>query len=396
MDNYVKVIVAAAGRGSRMKSSINKQYMLLKGKPVLAYSLFTLEKMGIVDEILIAAHPDEVDYCYTNVVKRYGFRKVKKIIEGGKERQDTVELGLKELSDDTELVAVHDGARPLFMSDLLENLVYEAIRWGAAVPGIRLKDTVKMIDEESFAFKTLNRGELIAVQTPQVFRYKELLYAYIQARKDNFYGTDDASLYEKYVGKVKIVPGDEKNIKITTPEDIIIAQRFLEEKKGEYNGAVCYMRVGSGYDVHKLVEGRKLILGGVEIPYSKGLLGHSDADVLLHAVCDALLGAAGLGDIGKHFPDTDERYKGIDSLVLLKAVGDKLSKGGFKIINIDSTIVAQEPKLASYIPKMRENIADALNLDLSRISVKATTTEGLGFEGQKEGISAQAVALIGQ
>lgn len=391
MASGLKAIVAAAGRGSRMKADINKQYIMLKGKPVLFYSLYTLEMMDIVDEVVIVAHPEETEYCYQEVVKKYGLKKVKKIIPGGRERQDSVELGLKALHNDTEMVAVHDGARPLFVPYMLEELYKEARIWGGAVPGIRLKDTVKRVDEEGFVIHTLRREELIAVQTPQVFRYRELAYAYKRAREEGFYGTDDASLYERYIGRVKFIAGDERNIKITTPEDMIIAERLMEEKSDDFFMSV---RAGTGYDVHRLVEGRKLILGGIEIPYSKGLLGHSDADVLLHAICDALLGAAALGDIGKHFPPTDERYKGISSLLLLKEVALKLKEEGFKIINLDSTIVAEEPKLAPYIDLMRGNIAEALEIDLSRISVKATTTEGLGFEGEKKGISAQAIALV--
>ena len=154
------------------------------------------------------------------------------------------------------------------------------------------------------------------------------------------------------------------------------------------------MRIGHGYDVHKLSQDRKLIIGGVEIPFEAGLLGHSDADVLLHAVCDSLLGATALGDIGKHFPDTDPAYKNINSLFLLKKVGELISEGGYKICNIDATIIAQSPKMSPYIQKMRENIAEALNIDVSLVSVKATTEEGLGFSGRKEGISAHSVCLI--
>lgn len=390
MANGLKAVVAAAGQGSRMKADINKQYIMLKGKPVLFYSLHTLEQMDIVEEVVVVARAEEIDYCYHNVIQKYKLKKVKKIIPGGRQRQDSVELGLQALDKGTEVVAVHDGARPLFVPAMLEELYREARKWGGAVPGIKLKDTVKKIDEEGFISHTLKREELIAVQTPQVFRYDELVYAYEKARQEGFYGTDDASIYERYVGKVKVVNGDERNIKITTPEDILIAERFLEEKSEGF----MPFRIGTGYDVHRLVEGRKLVLGGVEIPHAKGLLGHSDADVLLHAICDALLGGAALGDIGKHFPDTDEKYKGISSLLLLREAGLKVREAGFRIVSIDSTIVAQEPKLAPYIEMMRKNIAEALEIDLSRINVKATTTEGLGFEGEKRGISAQAAALL--
>jgi 2-C-methyl-D-erythritol 4-phosphate cytidylyltransferase/2-C-methyl-D-erythritol 2,4-cyclodiphosphate synthase len=228
------------------------------------------------------------------------------------------------------------------------------------------------------------------VQTPQAFDRELLVTAYNQAMKDGYLGTDDAALVERLGIKVKFVPGNYQNIKITTPEDL----QFAETVLGRRQEAKNMIRAGIGYDVHCLVPERKLILGGVEIPYSFGLEGHSDADVLLHAIKDALLGAAALGDIGRHFPDTDGRYKGISSLKLLIKVREILSKNGYIVNNIDATIVAQKPKLAPYIAQMNANIAAALGVDGRKINVKATTTEGLGFTGQGQGIAAYATATI--
>lgn len=389
MANNLRVVIVAAGQGKRMMSNINKQYLSLNGRPVLSYSLDFFEQLDIVEEIVVVTGEKEIDYCEQEIIKRFKYNKVSAVIPGGKERQDSVWAGLQRIGTDTGLVAVHDGARPLLSSVVFFRLLKEAEEWGAAIPGIASKDTIKMVDKEGSVCQTLDRSTLFAIQTPQIFNYGQLLTAYQQAYQEDFRGTDDASLFERYIGRVKMVEGDYNNLKITTPGDLIIAEALLRG----YKGAMT-LRIGTGFDVHQLIEGRKLILGGEEIPFNKGLLGHSDADVLLHAICDAILGAAALGDIGQHFPDTASEYKDIDSLILLHQVGQLLQMKGFSIINIDSTIVAQQPKLASYIPAMAANIAKTVGIGVDQVSVKATTTEGLGFEGRGEGISAQAVVLI--
>ncbi|MBQ8562832.1 MAG: 2-C-methyl-D-erythritol 2,4-cyclodiphosphate synthase [Firmicutes bacterium] len=227
------------------------------------------------------------------------------------------------------------------------------------------------------ASRTLDRKSLFQVQTPQGFASEILREAYEQAYRDGFLGTDDASLVERLGYRIALTEGDYANIKITTREDLPME-----------------IRVGTGYDVHRLTEGRKLILGGVDIPYEKGLAGHSDADVMVHALMDAMLGAAGLGDIGRHFPDTDPQYKGISSLKLLQIVNQRLHEAGYELGNADVTIIAQKPKLAGYIRQMEENLAQALAADCRQINVKATTTEKLGFTGRGEGIAAEAVCII--
>ena len=284
-----------------------------------------------------------------------------------------------------QLVAIHDAARPFVSEQVITDALAEAEAMGAAAPAVAVKDTIKIANDGAVV-QTPDRAALFAVQTPQCFcrnLYWKALEA-VQGEKVHLV-TDDCSLFELAGLPVHLTQGDYANLKITTKEDLPAAA----QNKGENT-----MRIGHGYDVHRLVEGRKLIMGGVTIPYEKGLLGHSDADVLLHAVSDALLGAAALGDIGKHFPDTDPRYEGADSLMLLREVGRLLDETGYTVGNIDATVLCQAPKLAPHIPAMRQNIANALGLALDDVSVKATTEEHLGFTGEGLGIAAHAVALI--
>lgn len=233
MGNKLRVIIAAAGLGSRMKSDINKQYMLLAGKPVLYHSLKVFNEIEVVDEIIVVAHLDEIDYCQKNIIDKYEFAKVTKLIPGGKERQESVRKGLENLDSKTNLVAVHDGARPLLESKLVMKIYDEAREHGAAIPGVLAKETLKIIDNNNFIKETLDRSHIVTIQTPQIFNYQELVKAYHLATEDNFKGTDDASIYEKYVGKVKLVIGDSTNIKITNPEDIIFAEQLMLAKNSE-------------------------------------------------------------------------------------------------------------------------------------------------------------------
>ena len=257
-----------------------------------------------------------------------------------------------------------------------------------------LKDTVKRVDAEGVVIDTPNRETLRAVQTPQTFDARLIRAAHERFADSAERATDDAALAERALCRVMLTEGDVENIKLTTPEDMLLAQQVILRREGRTDKEGGRMRIGHGYDVHRLVEGRKLILCGVEIPYEKGLLGHSDADVALHALMDALLGAAALGDIGRHFPDTDPQYKGADSLVLLDHVMALLREKGYAVGNVDVTIIAQKPKLKDYIEAMRENLAAHLGIDPDCVNVKATTTEKLGFEGECLGISAHAVACI--
>ncbi len=318
-------------------------------------------------------------------------RKPVAVVPGGQERQDSVLQGVETLSPELPYLLIHDGARPFVTPEMVEAVCKDAVAFGAATAAVPSKDTCKLSDGQGFVESTPPRERLMAIQTPQAFEREMYLYALRKAQSAGVSYTDDCQLIEAAGGRVRLTQGDYKNIKLTTPEDRVTARAYLGEQKEEKT-----MRIGSGYDVHKLVEGRKLILGGVDVPYEKGLLGHSDADVLAHAIADALLGAAALGDIGKLFPDNDPQYEGADSLVLLGRVCALLVEKGYSIGNIDATVIAQRPKLAPHIPQMRENLAKACGIASSQVSVKATTEEGLGFTGSGEGIAASAVCLLEQ
>ncbi len=367
-------IIVAAGAGTRMGLKGSKTLLSLNGKPAIRRAAEAL--MAVCDALIAVVRKDEQP-LFEQALE--GLPVV--FAEGGRERRDSVENGLKLVNDDCDIVLVHDGARPFVEKDLLCRVVDAAARYGAAIPALPMQDTVKRGDGDGFIMETVPRDNLYTVQTPQGFQRKLLAEAY---RKCPEAVTDDAALMEKMGCPVQMVMGDKRNIKLTTPEDVSMAEAFLNPLP----------RIGIGYDVHKLVEGRRLILCGEDIPCEKGLLGHSDADVALHALMDALLGACALGDIGRHFPDTDEAYKGASSVALLKRVCAILAEHGFAPYNVDITMAAQQPKLMPYIPSMCARVAEALGLPVGSVSVKATTTEHLGFEGRGEGISATAVASV--
>ena len=393
----ITAIVLAAGRGTRMNSSKNKVFMLLAGKPILLHSVLTFSACPEVDNLIVVAAPDEVAHV-ENMLSSLSGIKTWQVVSGGSERQYSIANALKAMSQSANIVLVHDGARPLIDLQCINSVIQAAAAHQAAVVAVPVKDTIKTVNDSGDVTGTPERRTLWSIQTPQGFKADILRQAYKQAAQDGYLGTDDASLVERIGATVKIVVGSYDNIKVTTPEDLIIAEALTKGKASAlYNteGEVKKMvRVGMGYDVHKLVEGRKLILGGVEIPYVQGLDGHSDADVLLHGIKDALLGAAALGDIGKHFPDTNLEYKGVSSIVLLKRVREIIAEHGYIVNNIDATIVAERPKLAPYIPEMNIRIAEALQVEIGQVNVKATTTEGLGFAGKGAGIAAYAVASI--
>lgn len=395
----VTAIFPAAGASRRMGGDVNKIFLELGGEPILIRTLKTFSQSPRINFFIVVVSENEVD-AVEKLLDSAENLKPYKIVVGGSERQYSIANGLKFLPDDAEIVLVHDAARPLVSLDVIENVIDAAKKFGGAIAAVPEKNTIKFIDNENFVTYTPPRSKLVEVQTPQGFQRELLIKAYEQAAQDKFLGTDDSSLVERIGDKIKIVTSDYRNIKITTPEDLKIAESLI--------GVVQYPtaqnliptpsfilpKIGMGYDVHRLVPNRKLILGNIEIPYSLGLDGHSDADVLIHAIIDALLGAAALGDIGQHFPDKDAKYKNADSGELLKKVHEMIKLYGYTIGNIDATIVAQKPKLAPYILKIRARLAEILQIDSNSISVKATTTEGLGFTGEGLGISAYATVLI--
>lgn len=372
-------VLVAAGRGTRAGLDANKVFYPVEGRSPLSRSLDAIAQTGLYEGIVLVLAKDDF-LAYRALTEREGACPlVKSVVAGGKTRQESVFAGLKVVPESVEWVSIHDAARPFAGEALFRATLDAARETGSGVISTDVTDTVKRV-EEGRAVETLDRERLRAVQTPQSFRREEILRAHMAALADGFVGTDDASLYEREFGSATLVTADgaRENVKLTHRGDFL---------RGD-------VRMGTGYDVHRLVEGRPLVLGGVTIPWEKGLLGHSDADVALHALMDAMLGALGEGDIGRHFPDSDEQYRGIASTELLRRVVELTRNKGYRVGNCDVTIVAQAPKLAPYIEEMRANVARVLGVDVSRVNIKATTTERLGFEGEGLGISAQAVAVM--
>lgn len=371
-EEKVIAVIVAAGRGNRFGGELPKQFVKLGSKTVLETAVEAFDSHSAVDEIYVAAARDRIDLC-GRLCRKYS--KVVEIVPGGAQRQDSVYEGIKKATEG--IILVHDSARPYVSEAVIDRVISQAYNQGASVPCVPVKDTVRKVTEHGS--ETLRRDELYSVQTPQGFRTELLMKAFDKAYETGFYGTDEGSLVENLGEYVGITEGDYANIKITTVEDV------------KHNMDV---RAGHGYDVHRLAENRDLYLCGVKIPYEYGLLGHSDADVALHALMDALLGAAGLGDIGKYFPDTEERYRGVSSLKLLEEVKALIEDKGFAISNVDITVVAQKPKIAEYIQTMRRTVASELGMDFERVNIKGTTTEKLGFTGRCEGIAAEAVCIL--
>lgn len=324
------------------------------------------------------------------------------VVAGGQTRQASVRNGLLSLrelgggtdGDDREaLVLVHDAARPCASLELWNRVAAEAARSGAAVPVVPSVDSLKEVDDAGTVVASVDRARVLRVQTPQGFRFADLLDAHLAAASDEDSAdgdaTDDAALLERAGQRVTTVPGEEANVKVTNPEDLAVVARQLR-------GSAPKLRVGYGYDIHPLVEGRRLVLGGVEIDYRLGLDGHSDADVLAHAVTDALLGAAGLGDIGQRFPAAEARWKDADSLELLAAVVADLAEAGFVPHNVDATVLAERPPLLPHLGDMRRRLAECLGVAEQVVNVKATRGEGMGPIGRGEGIAAHAVASVAE
>lgn len=411
----VAAVLAAAGSSSRMGQ--DKLFMYFGGKSVVrraaeAIAPFAQEKIAVCAPESLQKMARELEGT--------GFR----VVPGGSSRALSVAAALKEL-EGGGIVLVHDGARPFVTPSVIEGCIETARRHGSAVAAVPCKDTVRRC---SFgrAEASFKRSEMYQMQTPQCFCLDRLKCAYLRMDESALAAcTDDAAVYEAAGEEIYLSPGDYANIKITTPEDAVFARALCQgscsaepacqagadggqarEYKAycgaadagdanTYNGE-NKMRIGNGFDVHALVKGRRLVLCGVEIPHETGLEGHSDADVALHALMDAMLGAAGLSDIGQCFPDNDPQYKNADSMKLLERVADMLKMRALRVSSADITVIAQAPKLSPYISDMRANIAKALQLPQDRANVKATTTEKLGFTGRKEGIAAMAAVLLSE
>ena len=369
-------ILACGGSSSRMGE--NKLLIDLCGKSCILRSCEALANSEYVTKIIVSA-PKSLHERYTRELESVSKPVV--FVESGNTRQESVKNAVDEAYD--EIIIIHDGARPLVSTETVNKSVLDAIEFGSSIVCTPSKDTVRVATLDGTYAP--DRSGVYIVRTPQSFK-RELYNKALESALGDY--TDDSQLLDSIGITPHITVGEYENIKLTTPEDVEVARSII--RKGEKKP----MRIGHGYDVHKLVLERKLILGGVEIEYEKGLLGHSDADVLTHAVMDAMLGAAALGDIGKLFPDNDPEYNGADSIKLLEIVSNRVKSEGYSVSNIDATVIAQAPKLSPHIDTMRCRLAEAIGIDVSQVSVKATTEEHLGFTGEGLGIAAHAVCLL--
>ena len=383
-------IIPAGGTGRRLKAHAAKQYLFLDHMPVLIHTLKVFQKSEVIDNIVLAVPPDDLVSIRQELIDKYGITKVTTIVAGGKERQDSVRNSLSAINGKCDVVVIHDAVRPFVTEKMIRLVVAAAKTAGAASAGVKAKDTIKETKKDNMVAATIPRQNLWLTQTPQAFKFEFLKKAYKMAYDEKFYGTDDASLVERIGKKVKMIEGSYENIKITTSEDLIMAEALMKKK----TGSKINFRNGLGYDSHRFAANRKLILGGVEITFDKGLQGHSDADALIHAICDALLGAAGCGDIGRHFPDNDRKYKNISSIILLERVKIIIEAKGFSINNVDATVIMEVPRLAPYAAQMVSNIANTLDIAETSVNIKAKTNEGMGFTGRNEGVAAFATATV--
>jgi 2-C-methyl-D-erythritol 4-phosphate cytidylyltransferase/2-C-methyl-D-erythritol 2,4-cyclodiphosphate synthase len=379
------VIIPAAGSGSRMRAAIPKQFLNLGGKPLLIHTVSAFYRCDFVSQIVLAVSPDYLKSTRELFNHHLSDPSKLRIVAGGTRRQDSVQGGLACLDGDYDVVLVHDGARPLISGDLIKRCYSAVIEHGAAIAAVPVKDTLKKADSRGRVAATLDRTGLWQAQTPQGASKSLLLRAFrLNQDKDV---TDEASLLENAGIPVHLVVGEERNIKVTRKEDLMLADSIVASAKPA-------VRVGHGFDAHRFADSRRLVLGGVEVAHDRGLAGHSDADVVCHALCDALLGAIGGGDIGRHFPDNDEQYRDISSLILLDNVVQQCLSVGMQLANADITIVCQAPKLTPYIKQMQYCLAECCQAAVAQINIKATTTEKMGYIGRQEGIGCHAVVLL--
>ncbi|MGH9843349.1 MAG: 2-C-methyl-D-erythritol 4-phosphate cytidylyltransferase [Blastocatellia bacterium] len=392
-------IIPAAGSGTRIGGQIPKQFLEIGGAPVLIHTLRRFDECSEVGAIVVALRDDVIE-PFRQSLATYNLRKPVLLVAGGAERGDSILAALEAARKfQPELVVVHDAVRPFVTPEQISSVLGKAREMGAAILALPATDTIKEV-EDGLIRRTIDRQRIWRAQTPQAFRYDLLLRANREARAAGFPSpmtTDDALLVERLCVPVAVVEGSPNNIKLTTPEDLILAEKLFEQMAADQSAIrspQSVVRIGIGSDIHRLVEGRKLILGSVEIPFDRGLLGHSDGDSLTHAITDALLGAAALGDIGAHFSDRDPHWKDADSLVFLRHVCSLLADRGYGIANVDATVLAERPKMAPHIPAMRARLAEAMGISESQINIKAKTNEGVDAIGRGEAIAAQAVTLI--
>lgn len=375
----IAAILVAAGSGSRFGGGVPKQLIRLHGKPVLRHAAEAL--LPFIDLLQPVGDPALIGPALAGISHL-------PIVPGGAERQDSVDAGLVALEPYApEYVLVHDAARPVIPAGTVEAVLEALARHPGAIPALAVSDTLKRALDGEIR-ETVPRTNLYRAQTPQGFHFKTLLRLHRKAAspRAGLAATDDSALLEAAGLSVAIVPGAEQNIKLTVPGDLVRLNNLL--------GASMIPRIGNGFDVHAFEEGRKLVICGVDLPFEQGLAGHSDADVGIHALCDAIYGALADGDIGRHFPPGDASWKDADSARFLKHATGRIKARGGVLANVDITLICERPKITPHAPAMRTRLAELLNVDVEQISVKATTTEQLGFTGRGEGIAAQASVLV--
>ncbi len=378
---HVTAIIAAAGEGRRLGAAVPKQLLDIGGRSILERSVTAFTSHDRVDDVIVVLPPGLT-------LTEHSLGSAVRLVVGGPRRQDSVANAFDRVSPGSAVVLVHDAARPFVSADLISRAIDAAVTHGAAIAAIPARDTVKRVEgsgNDVVISETIPREAIYLAQTPQAFR-RDVLSAAVAVGRSGIEATDEAMLAERAGHRVHVVEGEPANVKITTAADLDAARRASTPP--------ATARIGTGYDLHRLIEGRPLILGGVTVPSEKGAIGHSDADVVCHAIIDAVLGAACEGNVGQHYPDTDPRWKGASSIPMLRDSARLIERRGLKVANIDVTVVLERPKIAPYIDDIRSQLASALELPIDCVSVKGKTNEGVDAVGRGEAIAAHAVALL--
>ena len=400
---FVSAIIAAGGRGARLGSAVPKQLLTIGERSILQRSFDLVDEHDRIDEIVVALPSD---LARANPPMLSSSRKPVRIVDGGERRQDSVASAFSRVSNQADVIVIHDAARPFASRDLFTRVIDAATEGGAAIAALAASDTVKESTSAGGArivARTIPREAIYLAQTPQAFSRAVLVDAIRFGAAHPETATDEASLAEQAGHPVRLVDGEPTNIKITTPTDLSVSEALAQSLQPESaadrsplaaGSLLLPLRIGTGYDLHRLEPGRPLIIGGVHIPHASGLAGHSDADVLCHAITDAILGAVAAGDIGQHFPDTDPKWKDADSVALLEGAVRIVRAAGYAVANVDAVVIAERPKLLPHVPAIRARLAKALGVDVSSVSIKGKTNERVDSMGRGESMACHAVALL--
>ncbi|MGH9384955.1 MAG: 2-C-methyl-D-erythritol 2,4-cyclodiphosphate synthase [Vicinamibacterales bacterium] len=388
---FVSAIIAAGGRGARLGAERPKQFLEIDGRTMLDLSVTAVAESRHIHEIVVAVPAEHLPATASTWSDRFALPVT--VVAGGTRRQDSVAKAFARTSSQADVILVHDAARPFVTRAVIGRTIDAAMTHGAAIAAVPARDTVKHasapIDGARAIRTTLPREDIFLAQTPQTFRRE--VFAKTLARAGDRDATDEAALAERAGFPVWLVEGDVANVKITTTQDLEDARARVQSARVQGTAA---LRIGTGYDLHRLVARRPLILGGVRVPFDFGLDGHSDADIVCHAVTDAVLGAAAAGDIGRLFPDNDPRWKNADSLAMLRGAAASVHALGYRVSNVDVTVIAERPKLLPHLDAMRGNLAAALEVDVDAVSIKGKTNEGVDATGRGESMACHAVALL--